>query len=158
MPAIAPRFPLPRRARAAAGAGHRTGSLSMPAPAIPPPARSAAPSLEVEIKLAAGDAALMRRRLSRLGLRLAASRRRERNWLFDDPAGRFRRAGRLLRLRQFGARWCLTAKGPVRPGRHKRRPEIELPLADGEAFRRLCRLLGLRESGYYEKYRTRFRD
>src|SRR5487761_1634086 len=117
MPAIAPRFPLPRRARAAAGAGHRTGSLSMPAPAIPPPARSAAPSLEVEIKLAAGDAALMRRRLSRLGLRLAASRRRERNWLFDDPAG------------------------------HKRRPEIELPLADGEAFRRLCRLLGLRESG-----------
>ncbi len=113
--------------------------------------------LEVEIKLPVADPAALRRQLRALGFRLAAPRARERNWIFDDPSGRLRRSGRLLRLRRQGRAWRLTAKGPALPGRHKRRPEIELPLRDGEAFRRLLLLLGFVESWFYEKYRARYR-
>ncbi len=113
--------------------------------------------LEVEIKLPVADPAALRRRLKALGFRLAVPRIRERNWLFDDPAGRLRRSGRLMRLRRQGREWRLTAKGSGLPGGPKRRPEIELLLPQGAAFRQLLLLLGFAESWFYEKYRALYR-
>ncbi len=141
---------MPPQAAARARPHRRPGAGTRRAPARPP--------LEIEIKLPAGDLTALKRRLAQLGFRPAAARQLERNWVFDDAAGGWRRTGRLLRLRQHGREWRLTAKGPARAGRHKRRPEIELPLAEGESFRRLARLLGLGEHWYYEKYRTRWRQ
>ncbi|MGH9525915.1 MAG: class IV adenylate cyclase [Terriglobales bacterium] len=113
--------------------------------------------LEIEIKLPITDPPALRRRLRGASFH-PGPRRREINWLLDDAAGRFRRAGVLLRLRRSGRQWLLTAKGPPRPSRLKIRPEVEMPLDDGRGLLALLAVLDWRPRLVYERYRTLWRS
>lgn len=106
---------------------------------------------EIEIKFPVAAPRALRARLRRLGFRVAAARRRERNWLFEAPKGR------VLRLRRRGGTWLLTAKGTRQPGALKRRAEAQTEVADGLACRQLLLLAGHRPSRYYQLWRTLYR-
>ncbi len=113
--------------------------------------------LENEIKLAILQPARLRQRLRALGYEIKSPRRRELNWIYDDAAGHWTRQGRLLRLRHYGGRWLLTAKGPLLPGAHKTRREAQMELPEGRSFQALAETLGLKAVIRYEKYRTLWR-
>ncbi|HUX68469.1 MAG TPA: class IV adenylate cyclase [Terriglobales bacterium] len=109
---------------------------------------------EIELKFRVAAAPALRARLRHMGFRVAAGRRRETNWMFDDAQGRLRAGGRLLRLRRSGDAWLLTAKGKRRPGPLKRRAEWETAVADGAGCRGLLALLGYRPTLAYARWRT----
>jgi adenylate cyclase class 2 len=110
---------------------------------------------ETEIKLPVRDSQALRRRLRRLGFRRVQARHFERNYLFDFPDQRLRKARCLLRLRFAGRQGILTFKGvPPHSGVYKTRREIETPVGDGPVLREMLEELGLREGFRYEKYRT----
>lgn len=109
---------------------------------------------EIELKFRVAAPAGLRRRLHTAGFRIAESRRREENWVFDDASGTLHASGRLLRLRRSGAEWILTVKGPRLPGPLKRREEWETPVADGAACRQLLAMLGYRATLRYGRWRT----
>jgi adenylate cyclase class 2 len=113
---------------------------------------------ETEIKFRVSGRAALARRLRAAGFRLVAHRVHESDSLWDTPSGALRRRGQLLRLRRSGRSWLLTFKGKSRPGRHKSREEVETPLADGVAARRILQALGLVESFCYEKFRATWSD
>ncbi len=115
------------------------------------------PRVEVEIKLPVASKAAVRRGLRAAGFRRVRRRMLEVNWIMDDARGSLRRVGRLLRLRCSGTQWILTAKGPSKPGRHKRRDEIETEVSDGPACRKLLQTLGFEARFVYERYRTTYR-
>ncbi len=110
--------------------------------------------VEIEIKLPARNAQAVIGELPRRGFQLHRSRRLEVNWMFDDDNARIRTGGCLLRLRHSGEDWFVTAKGPACTGKYKAREERETQVADGEAFRAILNLVGLRERFVYERYRT----
>lgn len=110
--------------------------------------------LETELKFLVNAPRAFRARLRRSGFRPRGRRTLESNWIFDDPRAGLRRHGRLLRLRHSGQRWLLTAKGPRLPGALKRRPEVETPVGDGAACRRLLELLGYQVQMTYRRHRT----
>jgi len=114
---------------------------------------------EVEIKLPVPSAASARRLLARHGFRLAHRRTLQSDTVWDDPSGRLRRSGVLLRLRQAGRRAWLTYKGPALPGRHKDREELEQPLASQATalLTAVLERLGFRPVFRYQKYRTEYR-
>jgi adenylate cyclase class 2 len=74
-----------------------------------------------------------------------------------DRNGELRAADKLLRLRQAGADWILTYKGPAERGVHKSRQEIEMPVPDAEALIEILTGLGFAPAFRYEKYRTKFK-
>lgn len=113
--------------------------------------------LETEIKIPIPDPAALRPRLQAAGFRPGA-RRREMNWLLDNPARGLARAGLLLRLRRRGGQWLLTAKGPRRRSRRlKIRPEIEMLLPEGRQLLAILALVRLRPSLIYQRDRTLWR-
>ncbi len=113
---------------------------------------------EVEIKFLVRDAAALERDLRELGFRLLTPRTHEMNVLYDTPDRRLRRAGELLRLRQYGGRWILTHKARGEAGRHKSRVETETEVADGQQLHAILRALGFAPSFRYEKFRSEWSD
>jgi len=115
---------------------------------------------EVEIKFLIEDMAALTSSLGRAGFQLLTPRTHELNTLYDQPGGKLRRRGALLRVREFGAKWTLTYKDKsgAQPGRHKSRREIETPVEDGEAASRIFEELGFKPSFRYEKFRSEWSD
>ena len=113
---------------------------------------------ETEIKLAVPTAAVATRLLRSAGLRLAKRRVFERNTVWDKPTQELRRASRLLRIRQAGAKSTVTYKGKPGKSKHKSREELELQIADAAALSAIFERLGYRPLFRYEKYRTEYSD
>jgi len=114
---------------------------------------------ETEIKLKP-DAPLTRvaARLRSLGATLHRSRHFEDNYILDDPRGRLRRAGSLLRVRLTPSGATLTFKGPRRIVQGtKTRDELEAEVSDGALLLKILKRIGMRCSFRYQKYRTIYR-
>jgi adenylate cyclase, class 2 len=113
--------------------------------------------LEVEIKLRLpADLNPIRRKLRQESFHVAKRRILEMNTLFDNPEQSLRNQGKLIRIRHVGAESILTYKGPSTPGRHKRRPEIEVALPDPTTFEEILRQIGYDPVFRYDKFRTEF--
>ncbi|NPA30901.1 MAG: class IV adenylate cyclase [Chloroflexi bacterium] len=110
--------------------------------------------IEREVKFWVRDLARIRQRLEEEGARLVQPRGHEFNLRFDTPDRALARQHRVLRLRQDrGA--TLTYKGPGDPRAVvAAREEIEVPIGDFAAARRLLEALGYQVVLEYEKYRT----
>jgi adenylate cyclase, class 2 len=115
---------------------------------------------EVEIKFLIGDLEALPPLLGRAGFRPVTPRTHELDTLYDQPGGKLRRRGALLRLRQFGPKWTLTYKDKASPqaGRHKSRREIETQIENGESTARILEALGFKPSFRYEKFRSEWSD
>lgn len=112
---------------------------------------------EIEIKLRVSDRATILRRVAELGWSARGARERERNYVYDEPDGALRVAGRLLRVRESGGRCVLTLKLPTDvAGPHKVKEEFEIVASDCAALRQILEGLGYRVSWRYEKFRTYF--
>jgi adenylate cyclase class 2 len=112
---------------------------------------------EIEIKLRVLDRRAILRRVAELGWRAQGARERERNYVYDEPDGALRAAGRLLRVRESGGRCVLTLKLPSDDaGPHKVKEEFEIEASDCAALRQILEGLGYRVSWRYEKFRTYF--
>jgi adenylate cyclase class 2 len=62
-------------------------------------------------------------------------------------------------LRQFGgSKFVITWKGPVEPGPHKSRPELETSVGSLESMQQILERLGYQPVFRYEKFRAEFRD
>jgi adenylate cyclase class 2 len=115
---------------------------------------------EVEIKFLIDDMDSLKARLAEAGFSVTTAPTHEFNTLYDQPGGKLRRRGALLRLRKFGERWTLTYKDKSSPqgSRHKSRREIETAVENGEAAERIFAALGFRPSFRYEKFRSEWTD
>lgn len=113
---------------------------------------------EVEIKFLVRDVAELEGALRAAGFAEKTASTFESNALYDNAAGELRRAGEVLRLRQYGDRWRLTHKSRGEAARHKTRAEQETAVADGEAMHAILTALGYRVGFRYEKYRAEWDD
>jgi adenylate cyclase class 2 len=115
---------------------------------------------EVEIKFKIDDIDALTGSLESAGFRLITPRTHEMNTLYDQPGGKLRRRGALLRLRQYGPRWTVTYKDRSGPqsARHKSRLEIETQVEKGEALAQVFEAIGFTPSFRYEKYRSEWSD
>jgi adenylate cyclase class 2 len=113
---------------------------------------------EVEIKFRVKDLEALAEKLRQLGFTLNTPRTHEMNTLYDFAGGELRRAGQLLRIRNYGGRWTVTHKAKGKAGRHKSRTETETPVADGEKLHAIFTALGLRPTFRYEKFRSEWSD
>ena len=103
------------------------------------------------------ERASVKRRLAELGFVTIKRRSFERNFLFDFPDLRLRKANSVVRVRFEGKQSLLTFKGaPVRSRDYKIRREIETYVDDGHRLREILEALGLRRTFCYEKYRTTY--
>ena len=110
---------------------------------------------ETEIKLLVQSPRALKRHLRDLGFRTVQARHFERNYLFDFPDLRLRKARCLLRLRLTGRHGLLTFKGaPLRSREYKIRREIETQVEDGLRLKEVLENLGFQGVFCYEKYRT----
>ncbi len=90
--------------------------------------------------------------------RLEHPRTFEDDRLWDTPEGALRARGELLRLRRYGETVTLTWKGrPAGDPAFKRRPELEVTVADEAAVAAILGRLGLTVWFRYQKYRTVYR-
>jgi len=112
---------------------------------------------EIEIKFRVTNLRSLNQRLRQSGFRLDTARTHEMNTLYD-VAGRLRRRGELLRLRQYGQKWTLTHKAKGKPGRHKVRAENETQVADGVRMEIILQALGFAPTFRYEKFRAVWSD
>ncbi|PYQ48524.1 MAG: class IV adenylate cyclase [Acidobacteria bacterium] len=114
--------------------------------------------VESEIKLRVDDPGAARRALSGLGAQPARERHFEDNTLYDDAQYSLFDGGRALRLRRAAGRALVTFKGPRedRADGVKSRPEIELEVADADAFESILTALGYRKVFRYQKYRETY--
>jgi adenylate cyclase, class 2 len=115
--------------------------------------------VESEIKLRVAGPEAARKALSTLGAALARARHLEDNTLYDEAGSSLYASGRALRLRRADARAIVTYKGPrlERADGVKSRPEIELEVADADAFDAILSALGYRKVFRYQKYRETYR-
>jgi adenylate cyclase, class 2 len=113
-------------------------------------------SVETEIKLRLESAAQGKLLLKRAGFRLHKRRALEENTLFDTAKGTLRRAGTALRIRQTRGQAILTYKGPVRPGKHKSREELEIEIGDATLGARILARLGFEPVFHYQKFRSEY--
>ena len=120
---------------------------------------------EVEIKFRVTDAPVLRAAAQRAGFSQKTPSTMERNTLLDTPDRTLRRAGELLRMRQYGERWVMTHKRhPTAEeaknfsARHKMRVETETAVEDGEALTQVFASLGYRPVFVYEKLREEWND
>ncbi|HUK12333.1 MAG TPA: class IV adenylate cyclase [Thermoanaerobaculaceae bacterium] len=110
--------------------------------------------LEEEIKLPVGSLDPVRQRLIAQGAARLHPAALEDNWVLDDADRALARAGRLLRLRRFGAATILTLKQPARfRDGVKSREELETSLADPEAALAILAALGFFPARRYQKRR-----
>lgn len=112
--------------------------------------------LEVEVKYRAADRAGMLAKLA--GWRaVPIETRTDEDHYFNAPDRDFRQTDEAFRLRRIGSRNMLTYKGPKRDTATKTRPEIEVPLADGDAaaqdMKRMLVSLGYRPVSVVRKRR-----
>ena len=98
----------------------------------------------------------MERYLKRAGFRLHKRRALEENTLFDTDRGTLRRAGTALRIRQTRGHVILTYKGPLLPGKHKSREELEIEAGDAALGARILARLGFEPVFSYRKFRTEY--
>lgn len=113
-------------------------------------------SVEVEVKIAIGDPAVVIERLAELGFDARSSRQFESNTIWDTPDESLRASGEIVRLREYGPLKLVTYKGPAQSGKHKRREELEADLTSLAVLERIFPRLGLRPSFRYEKYRSEY--
>ncbi len=111
---------------------------------------------EIEIKLRVAGAPAARRILRKAGFRVHRPRVFEDNIVVDTADLALRQAGQLLRIRQTGREVLLTYKGPVEPGKHKSREELEVTLADAGQVALMFERLGFHQVFRYQKYRTEY--
>jgi len=112
---------------------------------------------ETEVKLKVDDTQALKRRLAEIGFRRASRRQLERDYVFDFPDQRLRKARCLLRLRLLNGRGLLTFKGrPYKEVRYKSRQEAETVVEDASGLREILGWLGLKEVFRYEKFRTMY--
>ncbi len=112
---------------------------------------------ETEVKIAVSEPHLIRQSLERAGFRVSQEREFESNTLYDSRDSQLRSRGMLIRLRQSGKRGLLTWKGPVEPGPHKSRPELETSVGSIATLGDILTHLGYGPVFRYEKFRTEFR-
>ncbi len=113
-------------------------------------------TVETEIKLPLESAAHGKRLLKRAGFRLRRRRALEENTLFDTARGDLRRAGAALRIRQARGQAILTYKGPVLPGKHKSREELEIEIGDAAMGTLILARLGFTPVFSYRKFRSEY--
>jgi adenylate cyclase, class 2 len=113
---------------------------------------------EVEIKVEVSDLSALEDRLRALGFDLETPSTHELNTLYDTPAGKLRKSGQLLRLRQYGDKWTLTHKARGRKGIHKTRQETETQVTDAGPMNAILLALGYQQSFSYEKFRAEWSD
>jgi adenylate cyclase, class 2 len=115
--------------------------------------------VETEIKLRVEGPEAARRALASLGADRSRARHFEDNTLYDEAGSSLYASGRALRLRRADGRAIVTYKGPKeeRADGVKSRPEIELEVADAEAFDAILSALGYRKVFRYQKYREAYR-
>jgi adenylate cyclase, class 2 len=115
--------------------------------------------LEMEQKFAEVDFADLERRLAAWGVGEPVSRTEEDDY-FNAPDRDFKETGEAFRLRRIGQTNFLTYKGPKHPGEVKIRPELEIPLRDGDEaaaqHRELLQYLGYRPVAVVRKQRRLF--
>ena len=112
---------------------------------------------EIEIKFAVKDMKAITEKLRKMGFRVAVGRHREKNYLFDDPAGSLQKAGKLLRVRKTPSSQTVTYKGPIlAASKLKHREEIECRIEDADVLMRILQEAGFGIRTEYSKYRTVF--
>lgn len=112
---------------------------------------------EVEVKLRLPqDLTSIRRKLRLASFHVSKRRTLEQNALFDNAEQSLRNQGKMIRIRHAGGKSILTYKGPSAPSRHKKRPEIEVPLPDPVTFEEILRQIGYDPTFRYEKFRTEY--
>ena len=112
---------------------------------------------EIEIKLRVPDAVRARRLLRASGFRVSRPRVFESNTIFDTAEQSLRTSGQMLRVRHVKGAAKLTYKGPIIPGRHKSREELEIDAGNPHVLTAILEKLGLQRVFRYEKFRTEFR-
>lgn len=116
---------------------------------------------EIEIKLAAPTAAWAQGELARLGALAQGARSFEDNRVYDQPDGRLRGAGQLLRLRSAAGRHLLTFKEAPNPATadsgYKIREEFEMAVTDPDRLDRALRAIAYEVQYRYQKWRQSFR-
>lgn len=116
--------------------------------------------LEIEVKYRNADPTLLEARLAALGA-VRVETRTESDQYFNAPDRDLKQTDEAFRLRRIGNSSRFTYKGPKRDTETKTRPEIEVPLADGDepaayAVRMLV-CLGYRPVAIVTKRRTVYR-
>lgn len=116
--------------------------------------------LEIEMKFPLEDHARMEGLLAPLTAEPPQSLVEEDQY-FNAPDRDFARTDEALRIRRIGAANLVTYKGPKQDRQTKTRPELEVPLADGEeaaaGFARLLIHLGYQAVARVRKTRRVFR-
>lgn len=113
--------------------------------------------IEIEVKLRLpAKLSKIRKTIRQLGFRVTRARSLESNILFDNSKRSLRKHGYLIRLRLAAGRRTLTFKGPSRPGKYKRRPEMEFELPDEAKFESIFPHMGYHPVFRYEKFRTEY--
>jgi len=98
--------------------------------------------LEIEQKFADADFADLEQRLAALGVTHFVARHEEDHY-HNAPDRDFKQTGEAFRMRRVGPANFLTYKGPRRDPTVKIRPELEIPLRDGDvAAEQMLQLLG----------------
>lgn len=87
--------------------------------------------LEVEVKYRSPDREKLKQTIASWGAKLQ-EKRTEADHYFNAPDRDFKATDEAFRLRRIGERNVLTYKGPKQDAATKTRPEIEVPLADGD--------------------------
>ena len=107
------------------------------------PTSSCSP-LEIEIKLGIQDVGPFRGKILKLGFKEIAPRTLEQNWVLDFGDHALRRAGQLLRIREYQDQRLVTFKGPARKSNvYKIRQELETEVDNVETLLRIFEQLGL---------------
>ena len=112
--------------------------------------------IETEIKLIFESVEAARQAVQTAGGRLAVSSRLIDDRLFDTPGQSLRQAGGSLRVRRDGARAFITFKGPVQPGAHKSREEVETSVGDATVAEAIVIALGFQPVFRAQKHREEY--
>jgi adenylate cyclase class 2 len=109
---------------------------------------------EVELKFKVTDFGKIREILRKTGAAVIHEPAHERNLVLDTADRNIGKAGKLLRIRQYGDEVFLTVKQPVQPGPMKSRIENELKIDDTfEEAWRMFEKIGCLPVYEYEKTR-----
>lgn len=109
--------------------------------------------VEQEIKLPFDSVSGAREAVLAAGSILATPRRLIDDRLFDTADGRLGRMGSALRVRRDGDRAFVTVKGPVQPGPHKSREELETVVGDAAVLEAMLASIGFHPVFRSQKFR-----
>ena len=111
---------------------------------------------EIEAKFYVSDLIRIETRIQELGARLIQPRIFEINMRFDQPDGRLRSEGQVLRLRQDTEARLTYKSGGVSANGIISRREIEFTVEDFDKAKLFLEALGYQKLFIYEKYRTTY--